>query len=82
MEYYSLSNIIYSFSTQSIYELLDYILFLMEWFLDLTSKGLFGYRLLLKIENWKHCNKIIFKYVNSAVNSFLMKVLHPEVWFC
>ena len=31
------------------------------------SKSLFGYCLLLKIENWKHCNKIIFKCVNSAV---------------
>ena len=23
--------------------------------------------ILLKIDNWKHCNKIIFKYVNNAV---------------
>ena len=23
----------------------------------------------LKIENWKHCSKIIFKYVNSIVES-------------
>ena len=23
--------------------------------------------ILLKIENWKHCNKIIFKFLNSAV---------------
>ena len=30
-------------------------------------QGLFGYRLLLKIENWKHYSKIIFKGVNSAV---------------
>ena len=29
--------------------------------------SLFGYCLLLKIENWKHCSKIIFKCVNSAV---------------
>ena len=28
---------------------------------------LFGYRLLLKTENRKHCNKIIFKCVNSIV---------------
>ena len=31
------------------------------------AKGPFGYRLLLKTENWKHCNKIIFKCVNSAM---------------
>ena len=29
--------------------------------------NLFGYRLLLKTENWKHCSKIIFKCVNSVV---------------
>ena len=29
--------------------------------------GLFEYCLLLKTENWKHCSKIIFKCVNSAV---------------
>ena len=31
------------------------------------SKGLFGYRLLLKTENWKYHSKIIFKYVNNSV---------------
>ena len=30
-------------------------------------KGLFGYYLLLKIENWKYRSKIIFKCVNSTV---------------
>ena len=42
------------------------------------TKGLFGYRLFcwkLKTENWKHYNKIIFKYVNSPWDPFLMKVL-------
>ena len=29
--------------------------------------GLFGYCLLLKTENWKHCSKIIFKCINSVV---------------
>ena len=29
----------------------------------------------LKIENWKYCNKIIFKCVNNTVKSFLMKKL-------
>ena len=28
---------------------------------------LFKYGLLLKIKNWKYCNKIIFKYVNNIV---------------
>ena len=28
---------------------------------------MFGYRLLLKTENWKYDSKIIFKYVNSTV---------------
>ena len=35
--------------------------------------------ILLKTENWKYCNKIIFKYVNSVVgpifNIFLNKVV-------
>ena len=31
------------------------------------TKSLFGYRLLLKIKNWKHRSKIIFKGVNSIV---------------
>ena len=31
------------------------------------TKGLFEYRLLLKIDNWKYYSEIIFKYVNSAV---------------
>ena len=26
----------------------------------------------LKIENWKYCNKIIFKYVNNILDSFLI----------
>ena len=34
---------------------------------DAYTKGLFGYHLLLKTKNWKHYNKIIFKYVNSTV---------------
>ena len=29
--------------------------------------GLFGYRLLLKTENWKYYSKIIFNCVNSVV---------------
>ena len=29
--------------------------------------NLFGYRLLMKTKNWKHCSKIIFKCVNSVV---------------
>ena len=33
---------------------------------DVTN-GLFGYCLLLKTENWKHCSKIIFKYINNVV---------------
>ena len=33
----------------------------------------FGYNLfLLKTENWKHRSKIIFKYVNSVMNSALV----------
>ena len=36
---------------------------------------MFKYHLLLKIENRKHCNKIIFKYVNSTVDPILMKIL-------
>ena len=28
---------------------------------------LFGYHLLLKIENWKYYNKIIFNNINSVV---------------
>ena len=32
-------------------------------------KGVFGYCLLLKTENWKYCNKIIFKWVNSTMGS-------------
>ena len=31
------------------------------------TKCLFGYRLLLKTENWKYCSKIIFKCVNSTM---------------
>ena len=32
------------------------------------TMGVFGLNLLLlKTENWKHCSKIIFKYVNSIV---------------
>ena len=31
--------------------------------------------ILLKIENWKHYSKIIFKCVNSVVRPILMKVL-------
>ena len=31
------------------------------------SLGVFGYHLLLRTENWKHCSEIIFKCVNSAV---------------
>ena len=30
-------------------------------------RGLFGYHLLLKTKNWKHCNKIIFKCVIIVV---------------
>ena len=32
----------------------------------INIKSMFGYRLLLKTKNWKYCNKINFKYVNSA----------------
>ena len=32
-----------------------------------SIKGLFGYHLLLEIENWKYCSKIIFKCVNSTM---------------
>ena len=35
----------------------------------LYNYSLFEYRLLLKTENWKHFNKIIFKCVNSTVRS-------------
>ena len=35
--------------------------------LGIVLNGVFGYLLLLKIKNWKHCSKIIFKCVNSAV---------------
>ena len=41
--------------------------------------GLFGYNLLLlklivtETENWKYCNKIIFKYVNSAMEPIFNK---------
>ena len=34
---------------------------------EMKIKSLFRYCLLLKTENWKHCNKIIFKCVNSIV---------------
>ena len=37
--------------------------------IQMDAQVLFGYRLLLKAENWKYCSKIIFKYVNSAVGS-------------
>ena len=33
------------------------------------NKIIFGYCLLLKTENWKHCRKIIFKCVNSTIGS-------------
>ena len=33
--------------------------------------------ILLIVENWKHCNKIIFKYVNNAVE-FSFKVIFTE----
>ena len=38
-------------------------------FFFLLSFYVIGYSLFLKIENWKHYNKIIFKYVNSTVES-------------
>ena len=41
--------------------------------------GLFGYRLLLKIENWKYYNKIIFKCVNSAVGPSFKVILPNSV---
>ena len=41
---------------------------------------MFKYHLLLKIENRKHCNKIIFKYVNSTVDPILMKILWKRVF--
>ena len=34
---------------------------------------MFVYCLLLKIKNWKHCNKIIFKCVNSTVRPMFNK---------
>ena len=44
-------------------------------------KDLFGYRLLLKTENWKYYSKIIFKYVNSAVG-LSFKVIFAEFHTC
>ena len=41
------------------------MVFFSKW--ETQLKGLFGYCLLLKTENWKHYNKIIFKGVNSTV---------------
>ena len=32
---------------------------------DQKSKGIFEYWLLLKVENWKYYNKIIFKYIDN-----------------
>ena len=43
--------------------------------------GRFGYRLLLKIENWKYYNKIIFKYMNSIVKPML-EVIFAERGTC
>ena len=43
------------------------------------NKDLFGYRLLLKIENWKYCSKIIFKCVNSAVWPTFFKKKFAEI---
>ena len=41
----------------------------------------FGYNLfLLKTENWKHRSKIIFKYVNSVMNSAWTVHLSSAQW--
>ena len=65
------------------------VLFFLEWKPKLCwrqsfhTKGPFGYNLFLlklKIENWKHCSKIIFKCVNNIVwPIFNEKLLKSEV---
>ena len=65
-----------------------------QWDADLVfhkqhilSQGLFGYNLfLLKLKNvnWRYCNKIIFKYVNSAVefvNSAICSMHSAHMWY-
>ena len=37
------------------------------------SYGVFGYHLLLRTENWKHCSEIIFKCVNSTMRPIFNK---------
>ena len=46
-----------------------------------VSKGLFGYRLLLKTKNWRHYSKIIFKCMNSVVGPSF-KVIFAEFCTC
>ena len=47
---------------------LVFINFLKTFINYIDTKGPFRYNLfLLKTEKWKHCSKIIFKYVNSIV---------------
>ena len=46
-----------------------------------VSKGLFGYRLLLKTKNWRHYSKIIFKCMNSIVGPSF-KVIFDEFRTC
>ena len=47
----------------------------------MEPKGLFEYRLLLKIENWKYYSKIIFKCVNNTVG-LSFKVIFAEFRTC
>ena len=37
------------------------------WIRDIESVWIELILLKLKTENWKHCSKIIFKYVNNAI---------------
>ena len=54
------------------------LLFSIYWPVSIANNYLvFGYCLLLKIENWKHCSKIIFKCMNSTVG-LSFKVVFAE----
>ena len=45
-----------------------FLIFIFITFLTISyGKGTFGYHLLLKVKNWKYCNKIIFKCVINTM---------------
>ena len=81
--FFSFPTFLFYFPKQTVKNSIFYPIFHSLYFHPKWTepKDLFGYRLLLKTENWKYYSKIIFKYVNSAVG-LSFKVIFAEFHTC